>query len=234
MGKLKFDKEPSIIKSKTFYIALIICFVALGISSYTAVTRIKGHESAESQTQTSSNKTSAPSSAVSNVENTSTAEDPKNTPSADSSQDTIEEEDSVLTGGAPFFTLPVAGEVIKDYDENVLQYSHTYKDWRLHLGVDFSGAKGCPVYASAQGVVEDIYQDAAWGTVVAIDHGEGIMGYYCGLGSKPVVKIGETVESGKQIGTIDTIPCEYVEQSHLHFHLEKDGVPLSPLEMIHK
>ena len=236
MGKIKFDDNKSIIKNKTFYIALVICLVALGLSSYAAVTRINQNSNISQSVPESPSSTvsfSAVDQTVSNVsypEESSPSED--ETSSVITATDSPVEDDSVLVGAAPFFTLPVAGEMIKEYDAKALQYSETYKDWRLHLGIDFAGEKGSPVYSCAQGIVEEVYKDSSLGTVVAIDHGQGIMAFYCGLNTKPLVKTGEQVESGKQIGVIDTIPTECVEQPHLHFYMEKDGQPISPLEII--
>ena len=237
MGKNKFDENTSIIKNKTFYIALAICVVALGLSSYVTLSRLDRFDLTESTPTPSSNATSysAVDQPVSNVsypaESTPLKDDPFPPVTA---TDSPVEDDSVLVGAAPFFTMPVPGEVIKEFDPKALQYSETYKDWRLHLGVDLAAQKGAAVYACAQGTVEDIYNDPTLGTVVAIDHGEGIIAYYCGLNAKPVVKTGDQLESGTQIGVIDTIPGECVEQSHLHFYMEQDGEPVSPLEIINQ
>ncbi len=236
MGKIKFDENKSIIKNKAFYISLVVCLVALGLSSYATINRLNQNNKNDQSTPENPSSTisfSAVDQSVSDVsypkENTTSKQE---SPPPVTATDSSVEDDSVLVGAAPFFTLPVAGEMIKEYDSKALQYSETYKDWRLHLGIDFAGEKGSPVFSCAQGVVEEIYTDPILGTVVAIDHGEGIVAYYCGLNAKPVVKTGEQVESGKQIGVIDTIPGECVEQPHLHFYMEKDGEPISPLEII--
>lgn len=236
MGKIKFDENKSIIKNKAFYIALVICLVALGLTSYATVNRLNKntvHTESAPEPSSSTVSFSEVDKTVSNVSYPEESSPPEQeTPPPVTATDSPVEDDSVLVGAAPFFTLPVAGEMIKEYDPKALQYSETYKDWRLHLGIDLAGKKGSPVYACAQGVVEDIYNDPDLGTVVAIDHGQGIVAFYCGVNAKPLVKAGEQVESGKQIGVIDTIPTECVEQPHLHFYMEKDGEPISPLEII--
>lgn len=236
MGKIKFDENKSIIKNKAFYIALVICLVALGLTSYATVNRLNKntvHTESAPEPSSSTVSFSEVDKTVSNVSYPEESSPPEQeTPPPVTATDSPVEDDSVLVGAAPFFTLPVTGEMIKEYDPKALQYSETYKDWRLHLGIDLAGEKGSPVYACAQGVVEDIYNDPDLGTVVAIDHGQGIVAFYCGVNAKPLVKAGEQVESGKQIGVIDTIPTECVEQPHLHFYMEKDGEPISPLEII--
>jgi murein DD-endopeptidase MepM/ murein hydrolase activator NlpD len=223
MGKIKFDDKQPLIKNKFFYAALAICLLAMGISTYGAVTKIKRYEPKEQ---------TPPQSTVSFAEvNEPVSHVPYPEPKEETvtQTDTATEDDTVLTEAAPFFSLPVTGEVIKNFSNDTLQYSQTFKDWRLHLGVDIAAEKGDVVFSCAQGVVEDIYNDSAYGTVIAIDHGNGLMAFYCGMNRTPTVKIGDTVESGSQLGVLDTVPCESVEQFHLHLEMEQDGVQVSPL-----
>lgn len=135
-------------------------------------------------------------------------------------------------GGTRYFILPVGGKILKDYDDRNLQYSETYKDWRLHLALDIAANKGTAVFSAAKGTVEDIYEDSLLGTVVKINHGSGLMAYYCGLNSSPSVKKGEQIDGGYQIGAIAEIPCESVEENHLHLIMEQDGKPVSPLKVM--
>ena len=126
----------------------------------------------------------------------------------------------------------MGGKILKDFDDRNLQYSETYKDWRLHLALDIAADKGTAVFSASRGTVEDIYEDSLLGTVVKIDHQNGLVAYYCGLNSSPSVKKGQEVEPGYQLGAIAEIPCESVEQTHLHFVMEQDGTPVSPLKVM--
>lgn len=225
MGRIKFDDDKPLIKNKGFYIALAVCLVALGVSSYTAMTKIREYDTPASSVPDSTSSFSEVDKTVSDVPYPTSSVAAAATPT-----DATTSDDSVLTQAAPFFTLPVTGEILKDFDSKNLQYSETFKDWRLHLGVDIAASKGTVVLSCAQGVVEEIYADPSLGTVVAIDHGDGLMAYYCGLNAKPTVQIGDSVESGSQLGVIEGIPTESVEQPHLHLEMEKDGVPVSPLQ----
>ena len=135
-------------------------------------------------------------------------------------------------GETRYFILPVGGKILKDYDDRNLQYSETYKDWRLHLALDIAANKGTAVFSAAKGTVEDIYEDSLLGTVVKINHGSGLTAYYCGLNSSPSVKKGEQIDGGYQIGAIAEIPCESVEENHLHLIMEQDGKPVSPLKVM--
>lgn len=135
-------------------------------------------------------------------------------------------------GETRYFILPVGGKILKDFDDRNLQYSETYKDWRLHLALDIAANKGTAVFSAAKGTVEDIYEDSLLGTVVKINHGSGLMAYYCGLNSSPSVKKGEQIDGGYQIGAIAEIPCESVVENHLHLIMEQDGKPVSPLKVM--
>lgn len=133
---------------------------------------------------------------------------------------------------APFFVLPVAGgEIMKGFDGAALQYSDTYRDWRLHTGVDFKAAAGTKVCAAGSGTVTDIYTDERWGSCVKIDHGNGIEATYCGLNAQPVVKAGQSVSAGTELGVVDTIPAESVEPAHLHLEVRVNGEGKDPLKV---
>ena len=100
------------------------------------------------------------------------------------------------------------------------------------MALDIAANKGTAVFSASRGTVEDIYEDSLLGTVVKIDHGNGLSAYYCGLNSSPSVKKGQEVEGGYQIGVIAEIPCESVEETHVHIIMEQDGVPVSPLKVM--
>ena len=101
---------------------------------------------------------------------------------------------------------------------------------RLHKAIDISGKYGDPVIASGKGIVTDVYTDAMLGTVVEIDHGNGITAKYCGLNSEPSVKKGDTVDSSVQLGSLGDIPSESVEEVHLHLEFYKNGKSTDPLK----
>ena len=222
MGQIKYDDKKPFIKNKLFYLAMLGCLVALGISSYSAVSRM-------SPSDTSSVPSAAESQITVSQVDKPVSDVPYPQEGFTQSPTDVSEEDTAPTQTAPYFLLPLGGEIIKDFDKDNLQYSETFKDWRLHLGVDIAATSGDAVVSAAAGVVEDIYQDPQLGMVVAVDHGGGLLLFYCGLNQAPTVKIGETVKVGTQLGTIDTIPSESVEQPHLHLAAEQDGQPVSPL-----
>ena len=126
--------------------------------------------------------------------------------------------------------LPLSNGVLKDYSEGEPVYSKTMGDWRAHTGVDFSGEADETVRAVNDGTVISVRDDALWGTVVEIDHYDGMTVRYCGLNGDDAVKEGATVEAGGTVGTLGKIPVESGDGTHLHLEIILDGVYVSPLE----
>lgn len=134
-----------------------------------------------------------------------------------------------------YYSLPLGTDILKDYSPDKPSYSATMGDWRTHSGVDFKAAEGEQVKAISYGTVTKIYDDALWGTVVIIDHGNGVTAKYCGFNKDTVeVKKGAVVESGSLLGYLGTIPCEKSDLSHLHFEINYNGENVEPLELMGK
>lgn len=134
-----------------------------------------------------------------------------------------------------YYSLPLGTDILKDYSPDKPTYNATMGDWRTHSGIDFKAAEGEQVKAISYGTVTSIYDDALWGTVVEIDHGNGVIAKYCGINKDTLeIKKGSTVESGSLLGYLGTIPCEKSELSHLHFEIVYNGKNVEPLELMGK
>ena len=236
--KYQESKTARFFAGKGFYLVLAACLVAVGAAAWLAVAHFnppqdvvdRGSDAAD----VSSQRVDLAGTPVSDVEDTRS--DPSSAPetSAASADDPADEPaaDVNTAPAAHFFVLPVTGEILKPFSDTELQYSETHKDLRLHDGVDIACDAGSVIKAAGAGVVNEVTQDANWGVTVVIDHGNGILGYYCGLNAKPPVKKGDAVTPGTQIGSLDEIPCECLDQSHLHLRFTRNGVPISPTELI--
>ncbi len=130
---------------------------------------------------------------------------------------------------AESFSLPLGNTVSKHASLSDLVYSKTMEDWRVHNGVDFSGATGDPVKAVNNGIVLSVKDDALWGTVVEIDHGEGMTVRYCGLGKGSTVNEGDTVKINDKVGNLSVIPIESADGVHLHFEVLINGEYSDPI-----
>ena len=95
-----------------------------------------------------------------------------------------------------------------------------------HMGTDFSGAIGAPVRAAARGRVALVADFYLAGHVVYLDHGQGLVTAYFHL-SRTLVKPGEIVERGQQIGAVGR--SGRVTGPHLHWIMRYGRVTVDPL-----
>lgn len=133
-----------------------------------------------------------------------------------------------------FYMMPCGTQIIADYSDGELVYSETMEDWRSHNGVDLKAGEGAKVKAINDGIVLNVYEDAMWGTVVEIDHGNKLVAKYCGLGKNPPVQKGSEVKMNTDIGVVGALPAEAAAGSHLHFEIRIDGKLVDPLAAMGK
>lgn len=128
--------------------------------------------------------------------------------------------------------LPVSGEILTEFSWGEL-VKMTGSVWKTHDGIDISAPEGTAVKSMTSGTVTDIYNDTLWGNCVVIDHGDTVIGYYCGLGDDISVSIGDKVASGTVIGTVgNTADIESDMESHLHFALKYENAWIDPISYI--
>ena len=227
---------------KGFYIALALCVAGTGTAAWMAVNRTiddidrNNQNILNSQIQqdfTDPEEVGKDQSGVS----ISSGEQQDSLNSSSSSSQSAKPSGSTASSvpqneSALQFTLPVAGEKINPYSEGKLVKDKTLGEWRTHDGVDLKAAKGTPVYAAAEGTVTSVETDGLWGTVVKIEHRNGLTTVYSGLDKNALGKKGDEVAAREQIGTVAQVPCELALEEHLHFAVQKDGKWLDPLKSI--
>ncbi|HYC51705.1 MAG TPA: M23 family metallopeptidase [Gemmatimonadaceae bacterium] len=98
-----------------------------------------------------------------------------------------------------------------------------------HLGVDYQGAPGAPVYAANRGVVALVDTFFLAGRVVYIDHGGGVVTGYFHL-TTPLVAKGDTVERGQRIGTVGA--TGRVTGPHLHWSARYGAITVNPGDLL--
>lgn len=107
------------------------------------------------------------------------------------------------------------------------------KDPPAHNGLDIKAPKGAKVFAPGDGVVveaTDLYNgSAAWGKVVVIDHGHGLITRYAHLDSYSVRK-GQRVKTGDVIAKVGA--TGKASGPHLHFETLREGVAVDPETVI--
>lgn len=133
------------------------------------------------------------------------------------------------------YTLPLGTDIQREYSPDAPKYSPTLDDWRTHPGIDFGGDEGAPVRAIARGTVTEVAEDVLYGTVLTVDHGNGVIARYCGLNAD-ALKVGKdsTVEEGTLLGYLGAVPCENKQGAHLHFEISVGGAYADPLEVMGK
>jgi murein DD-endopeptidase MepM/ murein hydrolase activator NlpD len=109
-------------------------------------------------------------------------------------------------------------------------YSHTYADYRLHPGIDLAAEPGELVMAAANGKVLSVEESPLEGRVLTLDHQNGLITRYAGLG-KLSVPLDAAVQAGQIIGQIGDPPAARAAAgSHLHFQVLTDGEPVNPVD----
>jgi murein DD-endopeptidase MepM/ murein hydrolase activator NlpD len=94
-----------------------------------------------------------------------------------------------------------------------------------HLGTDFAGRPGEPVYAVNRGRVALVADFYLAGKVVYLDHGGGLTSAYFHL-SRADVRPGELVERGQMIGAVGE--SGRVTGPHLHWVMRYGALTVDP------
>ena len=196
-----------------YYIALILCAAAIGITSF-----------------------------VYNAGREEPAVQTANTPAAITGEarlptkDTTPPESTAATeptAGKLKTCMPVQGEVLTPYAMEVLSYNQTTRDWRTHNGIDLAAPAGTNVVAAADGQVYTVYEDECLGSTVVIRHDGGYTTRYCSLAAEVAVSAGQSVSMGQTIGTVgSTALMENALGDHVHFSVMKDDEPIDPMSFL--
>lgn len=128
-------------------------------------------------------------------------------------------------------SLPTEGVIAKGHDATIQVWSETMGDYRVHLGIDIATEENAPVFASADGTVEKIWDDALMGRCVAISHGDDIYTFYKNLDSALAAGIdeGAKVSCGQKIGNVgNTAISELADEPHLHIEMTVGGLAVDP------
>jgi murein DD-endopeptidase MepM/ murein hydrolase activator NlpD len=99
----------------------------------------------------------------------------------------------------------------------------------LHTGLDFPADVGTPILAAAGGMVVSTAPHPAYGNLIEIDHGNGLLTRYAHA-SKVVVKTGDLVKRGQLVAHVGTSGRS--TGPHLHFEVLVEGVPQNPARFL--
>ncbi len=228
-------KRSGIFAGKGYYIALILCAAAIGVTSYVYYRNDKDLEEVK-QVQVRETQAEAivgtmeaqdvPVIATETQPRTTTGETAPSAATAPTTAATVPSKPLKTTS-------PVSGDAIAGYSMEALSYNQTTRDWRVHNGIDLAAETGAEVKAAADGQVTAVYEDDSLGTTVEISHVGGYVTRYCSLSEDLAVKAGDQVTLGQTIGFAgDTALVETAMGSHVHFSVTCQGEPMDPQEFI--
>ena len=198
---------------KGYYIALVLCAAAIGITSYV---------------YSSGREDDAVQAANVPVSITEAADLPTAGTAA-----TAPAETAAPTAGRLATQAPVQGEVLSGYAMEVLSYNQTTRDWRVHNGVDFAAPEGTAVVAAADGQVYTVYEDDQMGMTVVIRHEGGYTTRYSSLEPSVSVSAGQPVTMGQTIGAVGTSALmENALGHHVHFSVSQNDESVDPMDFL--
>ena len=202
------NNSGRIFAGRGYYIALILCAAAIGITGYLYSRNL--NETKETMKVVGS--------------------EPSSEAATEASQPASEEptEKSALKTAAP-----VAGQTVAEFAADCLGYNETTRDWRTHAGLDIAAEEGAQVCAAAAGTVYSVYDDEELGMTVVITHDGGYTTQYASLAAEVSVLPGDAVALGQPIGTVGTTALlESALEPHVHFSVTCNGDPMDPQEFL--
>ena len=210
--KFNFGRKAA---GKGYYIALILCAVAIGISGYLYYLGVNQEEQPQ-------------------LGGSNQVQNPGNDIQAGATLPNGNPGNSTEPVKRPYpIGKPVAGETIKDYAMDCLSYNETTRDWRVHNGIDIAAEAGTTVKAAAAGTVYTVFKDDTMGHTVVIRHEGGYTTQYASLAEDVSVKVCDAVQMGDAIGTVaNTALLETAQGDHLHFSVTLNDEPIDPVAFL--
>ena len=219
MSNRKFSGN---ISGKGYYIALVLCAVAIGITGYLYYRNTNATK--DDLQQSVAVVDPLPQEDVQAVATTpAMPQKPVNPtqPTQPTASDTLAT------------VAPVAGQTVMEYAVDALSYNQTTRDWRTHDGVDIAAEAGTAVCAAADGQVYSVYEDETMGMTVVLVHAGGYSTRYSSLAETVEVAAGDTVTAGQTIGYVgSTALLETAIGDHLHFAVKCNENSVDPAEFL--
>ena len=220
------NRKAGIISGKGYYIALILCAAAIGITGYMYTRnanpeQIILQESADHDVLAGNLPTEEVVEALATQPSTEDATVPSTKATEPPAKKTLKT------------TTPVPGSSIQEYSMEALSYNETTRDWRVHNGIDYAAEAGTQVCAAADGQVYTVYEDDSLGYTVVIRHAGGYTTCYSSLSQEICVQSGDTVTMGQTIGYVGSSALvETTMGSHLHFSVTYQDEPMNPADFL--
>ena len=211
------------IYGKGYYIALILCAAAIGITGFLYY---RNDNEVQQVLQEPEQQMTVPAAVVE-----------EDVPVEVTEPEQIQEVSATETVEIPKKVLktatPLSGETVAAYAMDCLSYNETTRDWRVHNGMDLAAEAGTEVMAAADGVVYTTYTDDMMGTTVVIRHDGGYTTRYASLAEELKVNPGDRVVLGQAIGCVgETALVETAVGPHVHFSVLCNDEVMDPAEFL--
>jgi murein DD-endopeptidase MepM/ murein hydrolase activator NlpD len=99
----------------------------------------------------------------------------------------------------------------------------------MHKGIDFATSAGSDVLAVAAGIVTWAGPRDGYGTLIEINHGNGLVTRYA-HNADTLVHVGDTVERGQAVALVGSTGRS--TGPHVHFEVLRDGVKVDPIAYV--
>ena len=142
----------------------------------------------------------------------------------------IVEQNKPVSSTTTYYLPVLNASILKNYSATELQYNATLNQWEAHKSIDFAASAGSEVRAITSGKVIEVYNNYLEGTVIKIEHDNGLISEYGSLKEDVEVKEGDTVESNALIGYVSaSANAEANDGAHLHFTMyDENGKKIDP------
>ena len=221
-------KQNGMFAGKGYYIALILCAAAIGITGYVYYRNADRTEQAA--VQETWEDLSVGTLGTEDVAVIATEPQVQPQPSTQATQPATNP--PVLKKSLKTVS-PVAGQEIFGYSMEALSYNQTTRDWRVHNGVDLAAETGTQVAAAADGEIYKVYEDETMGHTVVIRNNDGYTTCYSSLSADIAVREGDAVTAGTVIGYAgDSAIVENTLGTHVHFSVSCYDEPMDPAEFL--
>ena len=248
------NEKPAFLKGKGAAVALVLCFVAViamvGAFTYNNYRGTMEQQLAEAEEQTEEfTKEKSEATTTDDIVLPKTERDTSDTEeeedekeeSDDTEESTESKPDEVSTAGntaevwfseESILDWPASGAILINYSMDQTVYFSTLEQYKYNPALIIGGEIGESIGASAPGIVTNVEQNAQTGLTVTLDMGNGYSAIYGQLKEVPV-QIGDYVDAGATVGYLSE-PTKYfsVEGPNLYFEIQKDEVPVNPLDFM--
>ncbi|HEY3885281.1 MAG TPA: M23 family metallopeptidase [Vicinamibacterales bacterium] len=142
----------------------------------------------------------------------------------DSVRDSVERRHALAAATPSIW--PVAGWLSSPYGNRIDPFND---QTAFHPGLDISAEYGAPVVATADATVSSAGDSGAYGLLVVLDHGFGIVTKYGHL-SRIAVMAGQTVKRGDVLGYVGSTGRS--TGPHLHYEIWMNGRLTNPMTLL--